>query len=149
MSAFEAIDIIATKAAREDLNSEKSQLRFLTYWWSNKYNRPIKDPLLQEYTIEELYYEYRLHDEYSKAVNEKETEEQEKVEEQRTYDALAWAEEEEAKELAEQQNQGHDDESVKITNDDKEWMQQQIEAAKATYGDSFGEDITEEFSDEW
>jgi hypothetical protein len=149
MSAFEAIDIIATKAVREDLNTEKSQLRFLSYWWSNKYNKPIKDPLLQEYTVEELYYEYRLHNEYAKAVNEKETEEQEKIEEQKADDALAWAEAEEAKELAEQQNQDDNGKDVKITNEDEKWMRQQIEAAKATYGDSFGEDITEEFSDEW
>jgi hypothetical protein len=149
MSAFEAIDIIATKAVREDLNTEKSQLRFLSYWWSNKYNKPIKDPLLQEYTVEELYYEYRLHGEYTKAADEKETEEKEKIEEQKADDALAWAEAEEAKELAEQQNQDDNGKDVKITNEDEKWMRQQIEAAKATYGDSFGEDITEEFSDEW
>lgn len=149
MSAFEAIDVIAIKAAREDLNTEKSQLRFLSYWWSNKYHKPLKDPLLKDYTIEELYYEYRLHEEYAKAINEKEDQEGEKAEEQKQDEALAWAEAEEAQELAEQQNKGNNDGDVKITSNDEEWMKQQIDNAKTIYGDSFGADITEEFSDDW
>ena len=149
MSAFEAIDKITKKATREDLNTEKSQLRFLTYWWSNKYNKPLKDPLLNEYTIEELYYEYRLHSEFNKAAEEKEAEESDKIEEQKQDDAMAWAEAEEARELAEQANSGGNDKNVTITGEDKEWMSKQIELAKEVYGDSFGEDITEEFNDEW
>lgn len=30
----------------------------LQWWWCRQYNRPLKDPLLQEYTLEELQIEY-------------------------------------------------------------------------------------------
>jgi len=149
MSAFDAIDLITKKAAREELNTSKSQLRFLTYWWSNKYNKPFKDPLLHQYTIEELYYEYRLHQEFNEAADEKTTQESDKIEEQKQDDAFAWAAAEEAKDLEEQTNQGGNNNNVTITKDDEEWMKKQIEIGKETFGDSFGEDITEEFSDEW
>jgi hypothetical protein len=33
-------------------------VRFLQFWWCQKYNRPLKDPLLSTYTINELLYEY-------------------------------------------------------------------------------------------
>jgi hypothetical protein len=33
----------------------------LQWWWCKRYNRPMKDPLLQEYTIEELQIEYYMH----------------------------------------------------------------------------------------
>jgi hypothetical protein len=151
MSAFEAIDIITKKVTRENLNTEKSQLRFLTYWWSNKYNRPLKDPLIQDYTIEELYYEYRLHTEFTLAAEEKSTQESDKIEEQKQDATLAWADAEEAKELEElkeKMKQNSQNKDVTITKDDTEWMSKQIESAKETYGDSFGEDITEDFSDE-
>ena len=98
MSALQAIDIITQRAAREELNTEHSQLRFLSYWWSKKYGRPLKDELLKSYTLEELYYEYRLHVEYDEAAAEKATAEADKIEEQKFDDALAWAEAEEAKE---------------------------------------------------
>jgi hypothetical protein len=149
MSAFEAIDIITKNVVREELTTYKAQLRYLTYWWSNKYNRPLKDPLLQEYTIEELYYEYRLGIEFNEAEKEKVIEESDKIEEQKENDALAWADAEEAKELEELKNKNVNNKEVKITNEDEEWMKKQIESAKETYGDSFGEDITEDFSDEW
>jgi hypothetical protein len=32
--------------------------RFLQFWWSRKFNRPLKDPLLLSYTLEELAYEW-------------------------------------------------------------------------------------------
>ncbi len=148
MSAFEAIDIIAKKVTRENLNTEKAQLRYLTYWWSNKYNKPFKDPLLKEYTLEDLYYEYRLHNEFVEAVHEKSTEESDKIEEQKENDALAWAEAEEDKERQELETNGSTSSGVKITNEDAEWMKKQMEYAKSIYGDSFGEDITEDFEDD-
>lgn len=148
MSAFEAIDAITHKAAREELNTEASQLRYLTYWWSNKYNRPFKDPLLNQYTIEELYYEYRLSEEFNEAANERTVKENDKIEEQKQNDALAWADAEEARELEEFKKKSNDNGDVKITNEDEDWMKKQMEIAKEMYGDSFGEDITEEFSNE-
>jgi hypothetical protein len=143
MSAFEAIDILTKKAAREDLNTESSQSRFLCYWWSKTYGKPLKDPLLQEYTLEELYYEYRLRVEYDEAASEKATEETDKIEEQKYDDALAWAEAEEAKETEDKVT----DKST-ITKEDKAWMDKEMELAKELYGESFGEDIVEDFSDD-
>jgi hypothetical protein len=35
--------------------------RELEVWWCFQYNRPLKDPLLQQYTLEELAYEYFIH----------------------------------------------------------------------------------------
>lgn len=32
--------------------------RFLQFWWCQKFNRPLKDPVLQNYTLDELCYEY-------------------------------------------------------------------------------------------
>lgn len=148
MSAFEAIDIITKKVTRENLNTEKAQLRYLTYWWSNKYNKPFKDPLLKEYTLEDLYYEYRLHNEFVETSHEKSTEESDKIEEQKENDALAWAEAEEEKERQELETNGSTSSSVKITNEDEEWMKKHMEYAKSVYGDSFGEDITEDFEDD-
>jgi hypothetical protein len=145
MSAFDAIDAITKSAAREELITERSQLRFLSYWWSKTYGRPLKDPLLQQYTLEELYYEYRLRVEYDEAATEKATEEADKIEEQKYDDALAWAEAEEAKEL-------NGDNPVRsesgVTEEDKAWMEEQIRQAKELYGESFGEDIVEDFEDE-
>lgn len=33
----------------------------LKFWWCKKYNRPLKDPLLQTYTLEELQIEYFMY----------------------------------------------------------------------------------------
>lgn len=41
--------------------SEKAITRFLRVWWCVQYNRPFKDPLLNEYTLDELVYEYLIH----------------------------------------------------------------------------------------
>lgn len=41
--------------------NEKALLRFLRLWWCITYRRPLKDPLLKEYTIDELVYEYLIH----------------------------------------------------------------------------------------
>lgn len=35
--------------------------RFLEFWWCRTYNRPLKDPLLAQYTLDELTYEYLRH----------------------------------------------------------------------------------------
>lgn len=39
-------------------SSEDALLRQLKRWWCLKYNRPFKDPLLLDYTLDELVYEY-------------------------------------------------------------------------------------------
>lgn len=132
-SAFSLIDKIVEHVAREPLDNEESQLRWLQSWWSKAYSRPLKDPLLAEYTIEELYYEYRLVVERAKASEEKAEEESDKIEQAKVDDALAWAEAEEAKE------------NVSISDADKEWMNKQLEEAKQLYGEDFGESISEDF----
>jgi response regulator of citrate/malate metabolism len=108
-------------------------------WWSRTYNRPLKDPILQSYTLEELYYEYR--DKIERELASKETSEQEddKIEQEKIDNALAWAEAEEEKERQQMsQNQG-------VSEEDMKWMKTQMEKAKEQFGEDFGEDIDEEF----
>jgi hypothetical protein len=45
----------------DPLSSLDSFLRFLQWWWCRKFNRPLKDPLLKEYTTDELFYEFMRH----------------------------------------------------------------------------------------
>ena len=42
----------------EPTSSSDALLRFLRFWWSKNYNRPLKDPLLMSYTADELTYEF-------------------------------------------------------------------------------------------
>lgn len=135
-SAFSLIDKIAEHVARESLDTEGAQLRWLKWWWCRTYSRPMKDPLLDSYTVEELYYEYRLSVERDKASEERAEEETDKIEQAKVDDALSWAEAEEAKEQAAVFNP---------SDKDREWMEQQLAEAKKIYGESFGEDISEEF----
>lgn len=90
------------------VESERSK-KFLTYdeflfqlkrWWCNHYKRPYKDPLLDSYTFEELFYEY-----WDVTLpSREESEEQEKDPKEVPQQEYDWAAEEEAKELLEQQN---------------------------------------------
>ncbi len=41
-----------------DVALEQDEKNWLVRWWCDKYRRPRKDPLLLEYTTEELYVEY-------------------------------------------------------------------------------------------
>ena len=43
---------------QDPLDDTESFERFLKFWWCQKYNRPMKDPLLLTYTSEELAYEW-------------------------------------------------------------------------------------------
>ena len=65
-----------------------------------------------------------------------------KIEEEKLKSALSWAEEEEAKELAALKSAGI---TPIVPKDDDAWMKQQIEKEKEQYGDTFGEDIHEDF----
>ena len=109
-------------------------------WWSRTYNRPLKDPILQSYTLDELYYEYR--DKIERDIASKEASEQEtdKIEEEKIDDALAWAEAEEEKERIA-------NEKVSVSKEDIEWMDDQIKKAKEQFGEDFGKDIEEDFED--
>jgi DNA-binding GntR family transcriptional regulator len=93
---------------------------------------------LQEYTLEELYYEYRDHTERKLAAEEMAEDAADNIEQKKIDDALAWAEEEEKRE-AEQ-------EASRISDANQEWMHKMMEEAKQQFGEDFGEDIAEDFS---
>lgn len=120
---------------------------FLKSWWSNLYNRPLKDPLLESYTLEELLYEFYDKMERQKADSERVIKEADKMEDVKEKEVLDWAEEEERKELAELQkstaaaNPVQDPENVK-------WMDEQLSKYKEEFGEDFGDDIEETFDEE-
>lgn len=144
MSALEAIDILVERAAREELNSETAQIRFLSYWWSKTYSRPLKDPLLQTYTLEELYYEYKEHSEREKAAKERVEQEADNIDKAKEDEALAWAEAEEKRE-AENMKASAGEPGWSPTPEDRAWMEDQIKQGKEMFGDDFGDDISEDF----
>jgi hypothetical protein len=143
MSAFEAIDAIVESVSREELNSEAAQLRFLSFWWSKTYSRPLKDPLLKEYTLEELYYEFKQFYEREKVSKERTEQETDSIEKAKEDDALAWAEAEEKKENENAQTPIAPE--WMPTEQDKSWMEEQLKQGKELYGEDFGEDISEDF----
>ncbi len=142
LSTAEAIQEIVRFNARASLASEHHLLLFLQAWWSKLYNRPLKDPLLLSYTIEELLYEYYDKQERELAEMEAHEEGADRMEERKVQSNLDWAAEEEKKEL----------EALKAKElteanapDDEEWMEEQIqkelEQGRKLYGKDFGEDI--------
>lgn len=56
---------VETLAKAHHLEKATSNLealsRSLQWWWCQKYNRPLKDPILQQYTLDELLYEFLRH----------------------------------------------------------------------------------------
>jgi len=56
---------------------------------------------------------------------------------------MAWAEEEELREQEALAQEPTDTDT--LSEDDKAWMEDQLEQAKAIYGEDFGEDIVEDF----
>jgi hypothetical protein len=65
-------------------------------------------------------------------------------------EVLDWAEAEEQKELEEMKRAAEASSKSDPTQDlaNVKWMSEQLEAMKKLYGDSFGEDIEEEFDEE-
>lgn len=122
---------------------------FLKSWWSNTYNRPLKDPLLESYSLEELLYEFYDKIERQKAAEERATKDADKMEEAKEKEVLDWAEQEEKKEIEEMKAQ-----AAKLAADptsdpaNLKWMNEQLEKYKQEFGDSFGEDIDETFSED-
>lgn len=145
----DAIRARAAENARAELDSEKHLLLFLQSWWSRLYNRPLKDPLLQSYTLEELLYEFYDRIERQKAEEERLEQESVKIEESKDKEAEDWAVKEELKEMeAELRRESSKDDSDP-TKDPKNiaWMEEQLKNAKSIYGDSFGEDIDVQFDE--
>ena len=123
---------------------------FLQSWWSRTYSRPLKDPLLQSYTLEELIYEFYDKIERRKAEEERSSSETDKIEEDKEKTVLDWAEQEEQKELETLRSKAAIEED-KVTQDPTKdpanvaWMEDQMKKAKVILGESFGEDIEENF----
>ena len=112
-------------------------------WWSKIYNRPLKDPLLQTYTLEELLYEFYDKIERNLAEGERKNKEEVQVEEAKEQEVLDWIDEEERKEAENTKkplDPTKDPENIK-------WMEEQIKAAKAQFGDDFGEDLELNFDE--
>ena len=132
---------IADKDARDE-TSERGNLLFLMSWWSEHYNRPLKDPLLQEYTIEELAYEYYGYHKRKQYIQEK-YQENDKIEEEQAWeDAEAWADAMEAADAESPQEDPREDPA------NQQWMQGQIDLAKKEIGEDFGEDTSISFGDD-
>ena len=148
-SIIDAIQQIAAHNARADLDTEDRLLLFLQSWWSKTYNKPLKDPILASYTIEELIYEFYDRIEREKAAEERIQSENDRIEEAKDKSVLDWIEEEEKKEeLTKSPNTANSSEVVDDPASDPEnikWMEEQILKAKQEHGDSFGEDIVENF----
>jgi len=107
---------------------------FLQSWWSKHYNRPLKDPLLEKYSIFELMYEYYDKTEREMAIDENIELEADKIEEAQEAETLDWIEEEEKRdqEAAEAKQKEADD----------KWMVDQL---KKEHGEDFGDDIDLDF----
>lgn len=120
---------------------------FLKSWWSSTYNRPLKDPLLDSYTLEELLYEFYDKIERQEAREERSIKEADKMDEAKEKEVLDWAEQEEKKELEEMQRR--DSEIAYPTQDPENirWMNEQLEKAKQIHGETFGEDVDEKFEE--
>lgn len=150
-SIVESVRAVAAYNARADLSDEHQLLLFLQSWWSKTYNRPLKDPLLQTYTLAELIYEFYDRVERQKAEEERISSENDKIEESKEKEALDWAEQEEKKDLEAMKDEaGNASNSVPAKDPTKDadniaWMEEQIRKAKEEFGDSFGEDIDENF----
>ena len=149
-SVVDSIKAVAAYNARADLDNEKQLLLFLQSWWSRTYNRPLKDPLLQSYTLEELLYEFYDKIERRKAEEERSNLETDKIEEDKEKSVLDWAEQEEQRELEALKANSSAEESKPVQDPTKDpaniaWMEEQISKAKAELGESFGEDIEEDF----
>lgn len=118
----------------------------------------MKDPLLESYTLEELLYEFYDKIERKLAREELKQKQEDEKEDKKLQESIDWAEKMEREELeaeaakdaakaskapkatasAPNKNPAEDPDNIK-------WMQEQIEKAKAQYGQSFGEDIDESF----
>jgi hypothetical protein len=128
MSTVEAIRKIATNHARSEISTEIDMLRFLRSWWSREFNRPLKDPLLAAYTLEELLYEYFIRKERAAAAEEAVEQQSDKIEDDTLKANLDWAAEEERKEQEELQKA---EEAKKVLFDGKQ-----------QFGEDFGEDVS-------
>jgi Mg-chelatase subunit ChlI len=152
ISIVDAIKKLAAHNARADLDTDEQLLLFLQSWWSRTYNRPLKDPVLMSYSIEELLYEFYDRIERTKAEQERLEQDSVKIEEDKDKAAEDWAEQMERQEReAELRDQaGKSEQPIKDPTKDPAniaWMEEQIQKGKEEFGESFGEDIDEGFDE--
>jgi hypothetical protein len=147
----EYIRKIAAHNARASLNDDTQLLLFMQSWWSKIYNRPLKDPLLLSYTLEELLYEFYDKIERIAAEEERSHKEETATEEAKEKDVLDWIAEEERKEAqtTDPKVQSENKPPVDPTKDPAniKWMEEQIRLAKQHLGDDFGEDLELNFDE--
>ena len=148
LNTLDLIKKLAAQNARASLDSEEHLLLFLQSWWSRTYSRPLKDPLLSSYSLEELLYEFYDRIERHKAEEERLELEDVKIEETKEKEVLDWAEQEEKRELEQSMKDDATKTELKDPTRDPEnvaWMEKQMEEAKKVFGQDFGEDIEDYF----
>ena len=70
----------------------------MKFWWSRYYARPLKDPLLDTYTLEDLLYEFHSIRHRKDAEEEESKESGAKILDEKIDETLAWAEEDQKRE---------------------------------------------------
>lgn len=152
LTIAEAIKEIAAKNARAGWSDEEQMKLFLKSWWSQTYNRPLKDPLLETYTLEELLYEF--YDKIERKAAEIERKESYEVEQEENKDKvnLDWAERMEREELEQLKAKAISEETTRKQDPTKDpanikWMEEQMRLAKVQFGETFGDDIEEKFDE--
>lgn len=116
-------------------------------WWSNHYNRPLRDPLLLSYTLEELAYEYFNASERKKADGERIEKENDKIEEAKTQEAEDWADAMEAEDATKAATLPASKIPIDPAEhpDNKQWMDKMMSDGKEEFGDAFGDDLSLDF----
>ena len=152
ISIVDAIKKLAAHNARADLDTDEQLLLFLQSWWSRTYTRPLKDPILLSYSLEELLYEFYDRIERSKAEQERLEQDDVKMEGDKDKAAEDWAEkmEREEREAAMREEAHQVEQLTKDPTKDPAniaWMEQQIQKGKEEFGESFGENIDEGFDE--
>lgn len=125
-------------------------------WWCEHYKRPLKDPLLQEYTLEELAYEYYMVNEKDVYREEMAKDEADKIEEAKLQDEEDWADmmeaqfDEQVEEPKKPEKKEEPPKPVDPRLDPKniEWMEKHIEENKLFFGEDFGEDVGISFEED-
>ena len=139
LSTIDAIRELVKVDVRNS-DSEEGLLLFLKSWWSRHYNKPMKDPILESYTLYELLYEYYDKIERTALSEELLELETDKIEQDKEQEAIDWAEEEERKERKAIEAAAAEDAAYAV--EEEKWM---LEKLKAEHGDDFGKDIDADF----
>ncbi len=151
LSVNESIRKIAARNARAPLDSDDQLRLFLQSWWSRTYNRPLLDPLLQSYTLEQLLYEFYDRVERHAAEQERIKDAEIAQEDNKEQADLEWADKMEQEELAQMKAKAAAaaEKTVDPTLDPEnvKWMEEQMKANKAQFGETFGEDLEVNFEE--